>query len=847
MKRLAAGVCALCLLLVSAIVLGGAGTAAEAPSSVIAGHNRRLGSDAPGGRAKDAPGLAVNPADARHVVEVDTDVFNKRCDVHASFDSGMTWRETSLVAPAGYPEPPCDAGQSAANLDGGIVFGASGRVYVAFASTKSGEGRSVLVARSDDGGRTFSPGVVAMPGATGASPPSYGAPKIAVQMVGGGDRVFVAAGRSNGAWVARSDDGGTSWTVPVDAAGGAGTEITQPVVTAAGDVAIGWRSSDSFIVVGRSSDGGATWTKTNAAANAPSAVYPRLVADPNENRVYVAYSPGPPPRPAGSTGSATPEVGRQPNDHFIPPDADVLVARSADGGATWAQPVRVNDDPVGNNVAQRHPNMSVAPDGRLDVVWHDRRHGYRSPRDSHAGNGEARLGDTYYAFSTDGGASFSANHRITDRIINVDIGLDYRCCAYWTFGPVSVPLGAGRILVAWMDSREGSFDTDNQDIYLSTVDLRGSGAAPVRTVAGAGDASASSVSLSQFARPGGPEAVLAPNAFAAAAVTRIVVVNRDDPAAASAASALARSVLGPLLASPAGGLTPELQAEVRRMRAIGAFVVGDSAALAPAIVDQLAAAGIPRDKIVRLSAANAADVGAAVATAMDRRTATEKLPLVGRPAFDGAIIANAASSEVFVASALSAALRLPYLFVERDSIPKPTSDALSSLGIQRTLVLGGTASVSDEVMNKLPSPKRLDGRDAAGVSEAVTAESLLRLLPKNQVFVADPAVPVEGALLGAAAARVGGVLLAAPSGDQATVRAAAARTGVTPFTDRLVALGGSGSAGSSPAAGAPATESRATPESLPATGGAGGWAPAILLLIALGCACLARRAAPSAH
>lgn len=81
---------------------------------------------------------------------------------------------------------------------------------------------------------------------------------------------------------------------------------------------------------------------------------------------------------------------------------DVMFARSTDGGLTWDAPVRVNQD-VSNSNWQWFGTMSVAPDGRIDVVWLDTRNaisGYNSA--------------LYYAYSTDGGVSFSQNERISE-------------------------------------------------------------------------------------------------------------------------------------------------------------------------------------------------------------------------------------------------------------------------------------------------------------------------------------------------------------------------------------------------------------------------------------------------
>lgn len=51
---------------------------------------------------------------------------------------------------------------------------------------------------------------------------------------------------------------------------------------------------------------------------------------------------------------------------------DVMFARSVNGGLTWNAPVRINDDST-QTAWQWFGTMSVAPNGRIDVVWLDTR------------------------------------------------------------------------------------------------------------------------------------------------------------------------------------------------------------------------------------------------------------------------------------------------------------------------------------------------------------------------------------------------------------------------------------------------------------------------------------------
>jgi hypothetical protein len=81
-----------------------------------------------------------------------------------------------------------------------------------------------------------------------------------------------------------------------------------------------------------------------------------------------------------------------------PDPLDVHFVRSVDGGANFSSPVRVNDDPAGTNAWQWFGQMSVAPNGRIDVVFND-------TRDS----GVTNVSRLYYSSSTDAGQTWSAN------------------------------------------------------------------------------------------------------------------------------------------------------------------------------------------------------------------------------------------------------------------------------------------------------------------------------------------------------------------------------------------------------------------------------------------------------
>lgn len=83
--------------------------------------------------------------------------------------------------------------------------------------------------------------------------------------------------------------------------------------------------------------------------------------------------------------------------------ADVMFSKSTDGGFTWSDPIRINTDPSLTNI-QWFGTMSVAPNGRIDVIWLD-------TRDAPSGTDYSAL---YYSFSTNQGETWSENEKISD-------------------------------------------------------------------------------------------------------------------------------------------------------------------------------------------------------------------------------------------------------------------------------------------------------------------------------------------------------------------------------------------------------------------------------------------------
>ena len=82
---------------------------------------------------------------------------------------------------------------------------------------------------------------------------------------------------------------------------------------------------------------------------------------------------------------------------------DVMFVRSTDGGVTFSAPHKVNDDAVNPSKWHWFGTFSVAPNGRLDVIWYDTRNA--------ANNTDSQL---FYSWSTDAGVTWSPNVAVSN-------------------------------------------------------------------------------------------------------------------------------------------------------------------------------------------------------------------------------------------------------------------------------------------------------------------------------------------------------------------------------------------------------------------------------------------------
>ncbi|MEI6172893.1 MAG: T9SS type A sorting domain-containing protein [Bacteroidota bacterium] len=139
-----------------------------------------------------------------------------------------------------------------------------------------------------------------------------------------------------------------------------------------------------------------------------------------------------------------------------PDPADVMFAKSIDGGLTFGAPKRINTDGSNYNY-QWFGVMSVAPNGRIDVAWLD-------TRDADFGSFNSAL---YYCYSDDQGTTWSINKKISD-LFDPHVGYPQQDKMGDYFDMVSDDAGAH---LAWTNTLNGEEDVYYTHIIPSIVGI----------------------------------------------------------------------------------------------------------------------------------------------------------------------------------------------------------------------------------------------------------------------------------------------------------------------------------------------------------------------------------------
>ncbi len=415
----------------------------------------------------NSPTVAYNPArEGNVVVTYRLDRPGYSAFLSYSYDGGESWEQTILPLPR-------DAAVCAASPQGSpcpfapdVAFAPDGTLYVTYVNLQGNGNRpdNLWISSSTDGGRTLS-APTRIAGALTFQPrvtvdpdgPIY-VTWLQAEEVG----LLRFAGPPPRIVTARSEDGGRTFAPPVAVSDVHRERVVAPSpVIDDGDLVVLYQDLKGnrrdfenqpgppaelpfALVLTRSTDQGRTFAQGV-----------EFESDIIATRRFLPFLPEMPQLAAAPDGKlyATWADGRNGDD-------DVFLRSSSDGGRTWTDARKVNDNGA-DGTAQFLPNVEVGPGDRVSVLFLD---GRNDP------GAKARL-DAYLATSTDGGKTFD-NLRLTPKSFDESIGP--------TFGPeygtdfgtkLGLAAGDGQLFAAWVDTSAGTPATGRQDVNFAAVDV----------------------------------------------------------------------------------------------------------------------------------------------------------------------------------------------------------------------------------------------------------------------------------------------------------------------------------------------------------------------------------------
>lgn len=427
------------------------------------------------GLAQNSPVIAADPKDSRVLFlanRLDAPQFS--CALQISDDRGRSWVALNPV-----PKLPRGAERCYAPE---IAFDADGRLYYLFVGLH-GRGNSpigVFLTTSLDQGRTFDPPRLVL-----------GPERYQVRMAI--DRSSGATGRLHLVWLeassqpptgglppppnpivtAYSDDGGATFSRPVQVSDPRRARVVAP------SLALGPHHSVNVLYYDLEKDArdyqgleGPSWDRHwslvlahsddgGQSFGASSVVDGDLVPP---GRVMLIFTMPPPALAVDGAGRMFAAWHDDRNG-----DWDVFLSRSTDGGRSWGGPRRLNDDRRGNGRSQYLPQLSVAPNGRLDAIFYDRRNDLQNLRN-----------DVYLTSSTDHGSTFTPNVKLTSESSDSRSGQRYLVTSargLVEFGSRLALLSEdSRLVAGWTDTRNAE-TPPYQDVFATEVDLERSASA----------------------------------------------------------------------------------------------------------------------------------------------------------------------------------------------------------------------------------------------------------------------------------------------------------------------------------------------------------------------------------
>ena len=456
----------LALLGVGAVILSGSFD--DPPEVELVGRDAPVNVGATSARdisAHNSPTLVRNPVRRANLAvanRIDTPFFS--CALHVSLNGGKSWSRTPIPAPRG---------EEAKCFSPDVAFTRDGTLHLSFVTLR-GRGNvpnAVWIASSTNGGRKLSQpkrvhGPLAFQVRLVAD--TVRRRRLYMTWLQGTDVAPLKfTTTQNPIQAVRSDDGGASWSRPTQVNDGSRRRVVTPAPAvgpkgelyvlyldlgedtldyAAGHNGLGGPPYPGrfTLVLNRSRDGGATWFEEVVDSQVrpihrfvvffpPS---PSLAIDGSSGRIYVAFHDR-------RTG-----------------DPDVWLWSLLPGSSGWDGPTRVNDTKERDGTWQYLPKLSVAPNGRLDALYYDRRNDRRNVMNQVSLQSSIDNGQTFTpaeplaSRSFDSRIGFGAKEGLPDLGSRLGLISDDR----WALG-------------LWTDTRSGTPATQKQDLAAAVVSV----------------------------------------------------------------------------------------------------------------------------------------------------------------------------------------------------------------------------------------------------------------------------------------------------------------------------------------------------------------------------------------
>ncbi len=398
------------------------------------------------------PYLAVDPLNQQHLVVAWMGYIPYQqlaIKTIVTFNAGRSWSQVQSI-------PHASAGFTSA--DPSLAFDAAGNIFLAYVDyRKNPDSGAVYVMKSSDGGLSWGQRKKVIAAWDDGIKQPIDRPWLSIDRSGGAfsGRMYVTTKPApwvlppNRPYFIRSKDSGQSWEGwrYIDTLNWmAGPYIAGPMAAPeTGSNGMFYAIYPSYdpsqsllprFIIARSADGGSSFNYHQVISGAAGVTDTlakkgyRLVADPTDES-HLAFI-----RISAMFG-----------------DPDVVMTESGDGGISWHDTTRVNDDPAGNGRMQELAWAGFSSKGDLVSAWRDRRHA--------PDTGYATSYEIYGAVRWHDSLHFSPNFRISDTLVAFNQVLKGKGNDF-----MNVVMADDTMSAVWGDTRDGKLN-----IWFDRTDL----------------------------------------------------------------------------------------------------------------------------------------------------------------------------------------------------------------------------------------------------------------------------------------------------------------------------------------------------------------------------------------